>query len=127
MEAFAGDERPVPEQVWDAPTFPSASSSAARPSGSAHAAGLGARRVLKLCRSLRDGRVFDLPPQTVQRYLAGTARTSPYGRFNNKMRTMAAGRILRIETLAPATSSSAWPATARNGIGQFLGRSTTTR
>jgi glucoamylase len=58
---------------------------------------------LKLLRSLRDGRVFDLPPQTVQRYLVDKT-SSPYmvWRFNHKVRSMPAGKVLRIETLAPA-------------------------
>ena len=56
---------------------------------------------IKLRRSLRDGRVFDLPPQPVQRYLVEKIG-SPYivWRFNNKCDTMPAGKTLRIETLA---------------------------
>ncbi|MEO8911437.1 MAG: glucan 1,4-alpha-glucosidase, partial [Candidatus Saccharimonas sp.] len=59
---------------------------------------------LKLCRSLRDGRVFDLPPQPVQRYLVDKA-TSPRRswHFNHKLRDLPADKSLRIETLAPAT------------------------
>jgi glucoamylase len=59
---------------------------------------------LKLCRSLRDGEVFDRPPQTVQRYLGKKAATSRHiiWRFNNKVRTTPASRTLRVETLAKA-------------------------
>jgi glucoamylase len=58
---------------------------------------------LKLCRSLRDGEIFDRPPQTVQRYLVEQTMSAHISwRFNNKVRTMAPGRLLRIETLAPA-------------------------
>jgi len=39
------------------------------PSGSAMPLVWAHAEYLKLQRSLRDGRVFDLPPQTVQRYL----------------------------------------------------------
>jgi glucoamylase len=48
--------------------------------------------------------VFDQPPQTVARYVSGAKRTTPYAvwRFNQKIRTMKAGRILRVETLARA-------------------------
>jgi glucoamylase len=58
---------------------------------------------VKLLRSLRDGRVFDLPPQPVQRYQVDKIR-SPHHvwRFNQKCRAMAAGKTLRIEALAPA-------------------------
>jgi glucoamylase len=58
---------------------------------------------LKLLRSLRDGRVFDMPPQTVQRYLVEkTGAPFATWRFNHKCRTMAAGKTLRVETPAPA-------------------------
>ena len=49
------------------------------------------------------GGVFDLPPQTVQRYLTEkTVSPRMVWRFNHKIRSMPAGKILRIETLAPA-------------------------
>ena len=58
---------------------------------------------LKLRRSLRDGRLFDLPPQTVQRYLTGkTISPRMVWRFNHKIRSLPTGKILRIETIAPA-------------------------
>ena len=58
---------------------------------------------LKLRRSLSDGRVFDLPPQTVRRYL--TEKTvSPLivWRFNHKIRSMPVNKTMRIETIEPA-------------------------
>src|SRR6185437_55801 len=50
-----------------------------------------------------DGRIFDQPPQTVQRYLKENI-ISPrrVWRFNHKLRSLPAGKMLRIETLAPA-------------------------
>ena len=57
---------------------------------------------LKLRRSLRDGRLFDLPPQTVKRYLVEkTGSAHRVWRFNHRIRSMPAGKVLRIETLAP--------------------------
>ncbi len=59
---------------------------------------------LKLRRSLNDGRVFDTPPQTVQRYQMGkTGSPHALWRFNQKCRTIAAGKLLRLEVLAQAT------------------------
>jgi glucoamylase len=57
---------------------------------------------IKLRRSLRDGRVFDLPVQTVQRYVA-SKNESPFAvwRFNHKSRTIPAGKTLRVELLSP--------------------------
>ena len=56
---------------------------------------------LKLRRSLRDGRLFDLPPQAAQRYLVEKA-VSPrlVWRFNHRIRSLPASKTLRIETLA---------------------------
>ena len=104
MLAFAGESQLLPEQVWDAPDIPArelvfgSATGSARPLVWAHA------EYVKLRRSIADGCVFDRPPQTVQRYLVEGRRDSPYAgwRFNNKARTMEAGKILRVLTLAPA-------------------------
>jgi hypothetical protein len=72
------------------------------PSGSAMPLVWAHAEYLKLRRSLQESRVFDLPPQTVQRYLiekTGSPRIA--WRFNHKIRSMPAGKILRIETMAP--------------------------
>jgi glucoamylase len=56
-----------------------------------------------LCRSIFDGRVFDQPLQTVERYLVQhTTSDRVIWRFNNKVRAMPAKKILRVETLTPA-------------------------
>jgi glucoamylase len=74
-----------------------------QPSGSAMPLVWAHAEYLKLLRSLCDGRVFDMPPQTVQRYLVEkTGAPFATWRFNHKCRTMAAGKTLRVETLAPA-------------------------
>jgi glucoamylase len=67
---------------------------------------------VKLRRSLQDGRVFDMPPQPVQRYIKERTE-SPVAvwRFNHKCRTVPARRRLRVEVLAPATvhwSADGW-------------------
>ena len=57
-----------------------------------------------MLRSLRDGDCFDTPPQPVERYQVQKVE-SPLSirRFNQKCRTIPAGKVLRVETLAPAT------------------------
>jgi glucoamylase len=59
---------------------------------------------VKLRRSLYDGRVFDTPVQTVERYLKNKTH-SPYAvwRFEQKRNFMPAGKVLRIEVRSPAT------------------------
>jgi glucoamylase len=103
MEAVAGESGLLPEQVWDSADIPERELFNGHASGSAMPLVWAHAEYLKLCRSLRDGEIFDRPPQTVQRYLLKKT-TSPHisWRFNNKVRTMPAGRILRVETLAPA-------------------------
>jgi glucoamylase len=103
LESFANEGGLIPEQVWDAPDIPEHELHFGRPSGSAMPLVWAHAEYLKLQRSLRDGRLFDLPPQTVQRYLIEKI-VSPriVWRFNHKIRSMPAGKILRIETMAPA-------------------------
>ena len=103
MEALAGKSGLLPEQVWDSADIPERELFLGHASGSAMPLVWAHAEYVKLCRSLRDGEIFDRPPQTVQRYLVKKA-TSPHisWRFNNKVRTMRVSRILRIETLAAA-------------------------
>ena len=103
MESFAGDGGLLPEQVWDQEDIPERELYRGRPSGSAMPLVWAHAEYLKLARSLADGRVFDLPPQTVARYLEGQPATPPVPwRFNHKIRHMPASRTLRVETGAPA-------------------------
>jgi glucoamylase len=105
MQAFAGESGLLPEQVWDAVDIPERELFTGRASGSARPLVWAHAEYLKVRRSIQDGRVFDQPSQTVTRYVAGGTATSPRAvwRFNNKSRTMPAGKILRVETLARAT------------------------
>ena len=59
----------MPEQVWDTDDIPEHDLFKGRPSGSAMPLVWAHAEYIKLLRSLRDGAVFDLPPQTVQRYI----------------------------------------------------------
>ena len=69
MEAFANESGLLPEQVWDAADIPEQGLYLGRPSGSAMPLVWAHAEYVKLRRSLHDGRVFDTPPQPVQRYL----------------------------------------------------------
>ena len=56
---------------------------------------------VKLLRSLKDGRVFDMPSEPVQRYQAeGTTANFVVWRFDRR-RVTVAGKNLRIEVLEP--------------------------
>jgi glucoamylase len=103
LESFANEGGLISEQVWDAPDIPERELHFGRPSGSAMPLVWAHAEHLKLRRSLLDGRVFDLPPQTVRRYLTEkTVSPRMVWRFNHRIRAIPAGKILRIETLAPA-------------------------
>lgn len=112
FESFANEGGLIPEQVWDTSDIPDRELQFGRPSGSAMPLVWAHAEYLKLRRTLRDGRLFDLPPQTVQRYIIEkTESARMVWRFNHKIRSMPAGKTLRIETLAPASihwSTDGW-------------------
>jgi glucoamylase len=103
LETSAGVGGLIPEQVWDGPDLPQRELFHGRPSGSAMPLVWAHSEHIKLLRSLRDGQVFDMPPQTVQRYQRDGV-TSPLRVwcFNQKLRSLPAGKTLRIELTAPA-------------------------
>ncbi|HVB98394.1 MAG TPA: glucan 1,4-alpha-glucosidase [Candidatus Dormibacteraeota bacterium] len=103
LESFANEGGLISEQVWDSPDIPERELHFGRPSGSAMPLVWAHAEYLKLRRSLRDSRLFDLPPQTVQRYLKEkTVSPRLTWRFNHKLRSLPPGKILRIELMAPA-------------------------
>ena len=93
----------LPEQVWDAADLPERELLLGRPSGSAMPLVWAHAEYLKLCRSLADGRVFDLPPQTVERYqVRRLGAPHAVWRFNHRCATVPAGQGLRLELPVPA-------------------------
>jgi glucoamylase len=112
MAAQASDGGMIPEQVWDSTDLAGLELLNGRPSGSAMPLVWAHAEYVKLLRSLRDGKDFDLPPQTVERYLVlKTHSPFAFWRFNQKCSSMPRGKTLRVETLAPARvhwSADAW-------------------
>jgi glucoamylase len=104
MHAFSGDSQLLPEQVWDAEDLPERELFAGGATGSARPLVWAHAEFVKLRRSLDDGVVFDQPPQAVARYVTARPPEVRFAvwRFNNKIRSMARGRVLRIETQAPS-------------------------
>ena len=92
----------LPEQVWDSDDIPDLELFRGRPSGSAMPLVWAHAEYVKLLRSLRDGAIFDLPPQTVQRYLV--EKTQPRcrdWRESWRRSQMPAGQALRVELNGP--------------------------
>ncbi len=69
IRKFASATGLIPEQVWDGSKLPGKELFPGQPTGSAMPLVWAHSEYLKLCRSIRDGAVFDLPPQTSARYL----------------------------------------------------------
>ena len=58
----------IPEQVWDAADIPEHQLFNGHPAGSGMPLAWAHAEYVKLLRSVKDGKVYDTPPQTVQRY-----------------------------------------------------------
>jgi glucoamylase len=98
-----GHSRLLPEQVWDGADIPALELFRGQPSGSACPLVWAHSEYIKLRRSIRDGKIFDQPPQTVQRYLREKHVRQIFGwRFNNKTRSVPRNKTLRIVMLSPA-------------------------
>jgi glucoamylase len=103
MEFSTEGGRLIPEQAWDAADIPGRELFAGKPTGSACPLVWAHSEYIKLRRSLRDGKIFDQPPQPFQRYVIEKRESPNHGwRFNNKCRTMPRGKTLRISLPAPA-------------------------
>ncbi|MDQ6912487.1 MAG: glycoside hydrolase family 15 protein [Verrucomicrobiota bacterium] len=71
MEAFTSAGGMIPEQIWDADDIPERDLFFGHPSGSGMPLVWAHAEYIKLARSIRDGKVFDMPPATAERYLSG--------------------------------------------------------
>ena len=103
LQAFANPGGLLPEQTWDGKDIPERELFFGKPSGSAMPLVWAHAEYLKLCRSLADSRVFDMPPQTTKRYsLAEKSSIYTAWAFNHKTRKMVYGNMLRLFLSAPA-------------------------
>lgn len=104
LEGFASDGHLIPEQIWDGADIPQRGLARGRPSGSAMPLVWAHAEHVKLLRSLADGRVFDTPSQTRQRYQVERVHVRHcFWRFNQKCHSFSPEHILRVELLAAAT------------------------
>ena len=103
MEGSTEGGRLLPEQVWDQADIPERELFKGKPTGSACPLVWAHSEYIKLRRSLRDGKIFDQPPQPVQRYIVEKKKAEYCGwRFNNKIRSIPQGRKLRLVLLDAA-------------------------
>jgi glucoamylase len=115
MEFFTNGSRLLPEQVWDAADIPERELFLGKPSGSACPLVWAHSEYIKLVRSVKDGKIFDQPPQTVKRYRVEQRRSVYWEwRFNNKCRVVPMGKTLRFALIEPAMvhwSDDGWQTT----------------
>jgi len=93
----------IPEQVWDSDDIPDRGLFNGKPSGSAMPLVWAHAEYLKLCRSLIDEEVFDMPWHGRKRYIENKTETDLFiWSFNNKLSWIAVGKRLRVLVLSPA-------------------------
>ncbi len=124
LEASASVGGLLPEQIWDCDDIPARELFLGRPSGSAMPLAWAHAEHIKLLRSLRDSAVFDMPPQTVARYVDDTPPPAPQSwRLDLRISRIAMHRTLRVELLARARvrwSTDGW-ATVHEGTAEPTG------
>jgi glucoamylase len=112
IEGCASGGGLLPEQVWNADDIPARELFRGRPSGSAMPLVWAHAEYVKLLRSLRDGVVFDLPPQTVQRYQVENIQPRMRDwRESWRRGRIPAGQALRVELRQAGTvhwTADAW-------------------
>ncbi len=94
----------IPEQVWDAPDIPDRYLFNGHPAGSGMPLVWAHGEYIKLLRSLHGGAIWDLPTQTVKRYIVGKSPASFQIWTSTQRRGwLDRGKDLRIDLDAPAT------------------------
>jgi len=88
----------LPEQIWDSEDIPQRELFLGRPSGSAMPLVWAHAEHVKLLRSIRDNAIFDMPPQTLKRYVNNKPAPAPIvWQIASKVECIALGRVLRLE------------------------------
>ncbi len=116
LERFASATGLLSEQVWDEPSRPEVKMEFGHPTGSARPLMWAHAEYVKLLRSVRDRRVFDVVPEAYARY-CGSRRPSmklEIWKPNRQVSHVAAGSTLRIQVPRPFRlhwTSDEWQAT----------------
>lgn len=111
LQSLSNADGLLPEQSWDGQNIPDRGLYFGEPTGSAMPLVWAHAEYLKLCRSLADGQVFDMPPQPLERYAQPLDSDLTIWAVNHKIHSMAQGTTLRLLLTAPARihwSKDAW-------------------
>ena len=102
MDSFANASGLLPEQVWDAADLPDKHLYRGQPTGSATPLVWAHAEYVKLRRSLKDGKVFDMPPQSAERYVKQRiTATHVIWRPDQRWRSIPVRKTLRLEFEEP--------------------------
>ncbi|MGO9062609.1 MAG: glycoside hydrolase family 15 protein [Candidatus Binataceae bacterium] len=97
IEGFASATGLLPEQVWDQPDKPQALMFFGKPTGAAMPLMWAHAEYIKLLRSTRDGKVFDMIPEVAEHFRTGRRRAHlEVWKFNRQVKEVASGATLRI-------------------------------
>ena len=129
MESFANNSL-LPEQIWDTADIPEKGLFFGKASGSAMPLTWAHAEYIKLCSSIKEKRIVDMPELTKKRYIEQKV-TSPYEiwRFDRQRKSISNIKTLRIEVMADAIihwTSDNWQTsnslpTTNTGLGIFVG------
>src|SRR5215472_3747999 len=97
MEHFANNCGMLPEQIWDRPDIPEAFMHLGKPCGAAMPLMWAHAEYIKLLRSVRDHRVFDLIPPVAGRYMMEKGHKDlEVWKSTRRVRQIAARKVLRV-------------------------------
>jgi glucoamylase len=104
MENYANETGLFPEQIWDSEDIPECGLYLGKASGSAMPLVWAHSEYIKICRSLKSKKIFDMPSQTKERYLDQKQTSNIIiWKFNNQYKYIPKGKVLRLQCLAAAT------------------------
>ncbi|HXM65692.1 MAG TPA: glycoside hydrolase family 15 protein, partial [Candidatus Acidoferrum sp.] len=98
LEGFATPTHLIPEQIWDEDDRPEQHLKRGRPTGGAVPLLWAHAEYIKLLRSVRDGRVYDLIPEVADRYIRNrrVLHKIQFWSFRHPSRSVKCGSTLRI-------------------------------
>jgi glucoamylase len=103
MEGFC-ENYLLPEQIWDNKDIPEKGLYFGKSSGSAMPLTWAHAEYLKLCSSIKEKRVSDIPLFTFERYIKHKLKSNlAFWRFTNQIKSLPPGKNLRIEVMETAT------------------------
>jgi glucoamylase len=123
IEGFASSTGLLPEQVWDEPNKPGKLMFLGKPTGAAMPLMWAHAEYIKLLRSTRDGKVFDLIPEVADHFRRGRRRNGlEVWKFNRQVSAIPAGITLRV--LASRRFALHWTADEWSAVNDTSSHST---